>query len=94
MVVSACATTNTRTPPTAAPDLVRRFALDYEHVPAAPVGLPGDVRTAWEAMRAGDAVAAAQALELVSAAGRETAGASTVEGFLMLAYGATAEARF
>jgi tetratricopeptide (TPR) repeat protein len=93
MAVSACATTNTRSTTATNPNLVRRFVLDYEHVPVAPDGLPADVRRAWDALRDGDSATAGQMLDLAPAASRSTAGGSAADGFLMLARGATAEAR-
>jgi len=89
-LVSACATTNARTAPTTTASLARRFVLDYEHVPPAPADLSADVRVAWDAMRAGDAVSAGQTLDLAASA---APGASTAEGFLVLARGGTPEAR-
>jgi len=93
MAGSACATTNTRTAPVVSDTLVRRFILDYEHVPAPPDGLPEQVTAAWEALRAGDALGASQALEAATTAGVVGPGASTVDGFLMLAQGSAAGAR-
>lgn len=93
MAVSACATTNTRSTLTTTRDLVRRFVLDYEHVPAAPADLSAEVRTAWGALRAGDSATAGEMLDIAAAAGRSAAGGSAADGFLMLARGATIEAR-
>lgn len=93
VAVSACAITNTRATPTTNRNLVRRFVLDYEHVPAAPTGLSAEVRAAWGALRAGDGATAGEILDTAAAASRSTAGGSAADGFLMLARGATAEAR-
>jgi tetratricopeptide (TPR) repeat protein len=90
---SACATTNVRPEPVVAESLVRRFVLDFEHVPAPPAGVSGPVRQSWEAARAGDAATASQALELAPPGSLEDPGASTVEGFLLLARGAVAPSR-
>ncbi len=92
-MLSACATANARTAPSAADTLVRRYVLDYAHVPGAPSDLVGDIQGAWAALRAGDSLGARQALDLASPASRDTAGANTAEGLLSLARGATAEAR-
>lgn len=93
VAVSACATTNTRATPTTDRNPVRRFVLDYEHVPAAPPDLAAEVRTAWGALRAGDIATAGQTLDVAPAASRSTAGGNVADGFLMLARGAAAEAR-
>jgi len=93
MMLSACATANGRTAPLAVDTLVRRYVLDYAHVPVAPSDLVADIRPAWAALRAGDSLGARQALDLGSPAGRDTAGANTAEGLLSLSRGATAEAR-
>jgi len=93
MMLSACATANSRAAPSAADTLVRRYVLDYAHVPVAPSDLVADIQPAWAALRAGDSLGARQALDLGSPAGRDTAGANTAEGLLSLSRGATAEAR-
>jgi tetratricopeptide (TPR) repeat protein len=90
MALTACATTATRTAPAPTPELVRRFVLDYEHVPAPPDGLTGEVRDAWQALRAGDDATAQRLVDTATASG---AGIDTVGGFLLLARGATTEAR-
>jgi len=89
-VIAACVSTNTRPAPTPTNDLVRRFVLDPEYVPPAPDDLPGDVRTAWDSLRAGDAAAARQALAAVTA---ESPGRDTAEGMLLLGMESTAQAR-
>lgn len=91
-IVSACATANTRTAPSAADSMVRRYVLDYAHVPRAPSDLVADIRPAWDALRAGDSVAARAALELASPASRDTAGANTAAGLLSLSSGAAEDA--
>ena len=93
MMLAACATTNTRTTPSAADILARRYVLDYAHVPGAPSDLVAELQAAWAALRAGDSLAARQALESASPASRDTAGANTAEGLLSLSRGAAAEAR-
>ncbi len=93
MMLAACATTNARTTPSAADTLARRYVLDYAHVPGAPSDLVADIQVVWAALRAGDSLGARQALELASPASRDTAGANTAEGLLLLSRGASAEAR-
>ena len=93
VAISSCTTANTRTAPSAADALVRRYVLDYAHVPTAPADLAADIEPAWAALRAGDGAGARQALDVVSLASRDTAGAHTADGLLALASGATAEAR-
>ena len=93
IMLSACATTDTRMAPSVAVDiLVRRYVLDYAHVPPAPGDLAPDIQPAWAALRAGDSIEARQVLDLVTTESRDTAGANTAEGLLLLASGATAEA--
>ena len=89
-LVSACATVNARTTPTASTNLVRRFVPDYEHVPTPPMDVDGAVLTAWEALRRGDLTTSRTSLD---AAGLTTAGALTTEGFWQLAQGAAPSAR-
>ena len=86
-IVSACATANARTAPSAADSMVRRYVLDYVHVPGAPGDLVADIQAAWAALRAGDDLGARQALDLASPASRDTAGANTAEGLLSLSRG-------
>ncbi len=93
MAALACATTNTRPTPTTNRNPVRRFLLDYEHVPVAPADLSAEVAAAWDALRAGDSATAGEMLDIDPAASRSTAGGSAAVGFLMLARSATAEAR-
>ncbi|MEC8944619.1 MAG: hypothetical protein VX398_07095 [Acidobacteriota bacterium] len=93
IMLSACATTDTRMAPSVAVDiLVRRYVLDYAHVPPAPGDLAPDIQPAWAALRAGDSLEARQVLDLATTESRDTAGANTAEGLLLLASGATAEA--
>ena len=95
IMLSACVTTDTRIAPSVAADidiLVRRYVLDYAHVPPAPGDLAPDIQPAWAALRAGDSIEARQVLDLATPASRETAGANTAEGLLLLASGATTEA--
>ena len=93
IMLSACATTDTRMAPSVAVEiLVRRYVLDYAHVPPAPGDLAPDIQPAWAALRAGDSIEARQVLDLVTTESRDTAGANTAEGLLLLASGATAEA--
>ena len=93
IILSACATTDTRMAPSVAVDiLVRRYVLDYAHVPPAPGDLAPDIQPAWAALRAGDSLEARQVLDLATTESRDTAGANTAEGLLLLASGATAEA--
>ena len=93
IMLSACVTTDTRIAPSVAADiLVRRYVLDYAHVPPAPGDLAPDIQPAWAALRAGDRIEARQVLDLATPASRDTAGANTAEGLLLLASGATAEA--
>ncbi len=42
-LLSACATANARTAPSAADTLVRRYVLDYAHVPQAPSDLAAEL---------------------------------------------------
>lgn len=88
--VTACATTNRRPAPEPTPELVRRFVLDYEHVPPAPTRVSGDLRAAWSSLRAGDAVAARGALDSVVGASPER---DLVEGMLLLSEGSMPQAR-
>jgi tetratricopeptide (TPR) repeat protein len=93
IMLSACVTTDTRIAPSVAADiLVRRYVLDYAHVPPAPGDLASDIQPVWAALRAGDRIEARQVLDLATPASRDTAGANTAEGLLLLASGATAEA--
>ncbi len=93
IMLSACATTDTRMAPSVAVDiLVRRYVLDYANVPPAPGDLAPDIQPAWAALRAGDSLEARQVLDLATTESRDTAGANTAEGLLLLASGATAEA--
>jgi len=93
VIAAACTSTGTRpaTTPTDAP--VRRFVLDFAHVPQPPADLAPEVREAWMVLRAGDGIAAEQALSLASATARDSAGGQVARGFLSAARGATAEAR-
>ncbi len=93
LVGSACATTNARPAPVVTESPMRRFVLDYEHVPQAPQDISGPVRAAWEATREGDGATAAQAIQSAPPGSLEDPGASTVEGFLRLAAGAPSQAR-
>ncbi len=90
---SGCATTNTRPAPDVTTELARPFVLDYAHVPAPPADLPGQVRAAWEALRAGDALAATQALDGAPAGVIDGPASATVSGFLLAARGDAAGAR-
>ena len=90
---SACATVGTGAPTTPDETLARRFVLDYAHVPPPPAGLPSGVSDAWTALRRGDAMAADQALAMLTPGDRQTAGAHTASGFLALGRGVTAEPR-
>ena len=93
IVLSACATTDTRMSPLVAVDtLVRHYVLDHAHVPPAPGDLAADIQPAWAALREGDSIGARQVLDLATPENRDTAGANTAEGLLLLANGATAEA--
>lgn len=93
LTLSACASITTRTAPLVTVDTLEpRYVLDYSHVPTAPGDLAADIQSAWAALRAGDSVGARQLLDLATPASRDTAGASTAEGLLSLANGATAEA--
>lgn len=89
VAVGACATTSPRVAPTPAPELMRRFVLDYEHVPPAPSRLSGELRAAWNGLRSGDAVAARAALDTVVGASPER---DLVEGMLLLSEGAAGQA--
>lgn len=94
-MTTACATTATRPTPATTPtsELMRRFVLDYEHVPPAPPQLSGELRSAWASLRAGDAATARGTLDTVVGASSER---DLVEGMLLLSEGATqqAQARF
>jgi len=93
VIMVACTSTGAR--PTTSPTdaLVRRFVLDFVHVPSPPADLSPEISAAWMALRAGDAVASEQSLSLASATARSSGGGQSVLGFLSLARGATAEAR-
>ncbi|MGD8329215.1 MAG: tetratricopeptide repeat protein [Acidobacteriota bacterium] len=90
MVVAACASTGARPAPTPGNDLMRRFVLDSEYVPPAPVDLPRDVRGAWNSLRSGDAAGARQTLAAVT---DDSPGRDTAEGMLLLGTGSVAQAR-
>jgi tetratricopeptide (TPR) repeat protein len=85
-----CATTSPRTAPAPTAELVRRLVLGFEHVPPPPDDLSSSIRSAWEAMRAGEGESARLAL---AASTEQSAGRDTAEGFLLLARGAAPEAR-